>query len=77
LKIFGKHIFEVILALFANFEAKRLKKSKNVLYKCVLEINLASIYGSGPYVKYGGRSPKFIWAPCAQLSSLAVKKHRI
>jgi hypothetical protein len=29
---------------------------------------------SKPQVKYGVRSPEFIWAPCAQLFSLAVKK---
>ncbi len=27
-----------------------------------------------PHVKYGVRSPKFIWAPCVQLYSLAVLK---
>jgi hypothetical protein len=25
----------------------------------------------GAYIKYGVKSPKFIWAPCAQLYSLA------
>ncbi len=29
------------------------------------------VYGSIWQVKYGVRSPKFIWAPCAQLYSFA------
>ncbi len=46
-----KKLFGVILALFANFEAKcakkRLKiKSKNVFCKCVLDFNFAPIKGS-------------------------------
>jgi hypothetical protein len=39
-KTFEKNIFWIILALFANYEvkrAKRLLKSKNIFYKCVLE----------------------------------------
>jgi hypothetical protein len=45
-----KKYFWVILVLFANFcqmRMKRLKKSKNVVYKCVLVFNFASVYGSG------------------------------
>ncbi len=40
---------QVILALFSNIEAnrakKRLKKSKNIFYKCVLDFNFAPITG--------------------------------
>ncbi len=45
--IFPKTFFKVILVLFSNFEAKRakkrLKKSKNVFSKCVLDFNFAHI----------------------------------
>jgi hypothetical protein len=30
-----------------------------------------TVHSKEPQVKYGVRAPKFIWAPCAQLYSLA------
>jgi hypothetical protein len=44
IKIIWEKIFEVIIALFANFQVKRAQNSsKNVCYKCVLEFNFESI----------------------------------
>jgi hypothetical protein len=44
------------------------------IYKVETSEPIVDLTGTGtalPYVKYGVRSPKFIWASCAQLYSLA------
>ncbi len=38
--------------------------------KLTLTCNMTNTEAVLPYVKYGFISPKFIWAPCAQLYSL-------
>jgi hypothetical protein len=52
-------------------ESQRKKSENNVCIRDIYcEEGTRSSMGTAALVKYGVRSPKFIWAPCAQLYTL-------
>jgi hypothetical protein len=46
---------------------KRRREASDEVTNFIIKILIPTVCSTGHRVKYGVRSPKFIWAPCAQL----------
>ncbi len=65
----------LIVTHLHNFKLFRAPEEYMVCGRNPPPRHLGTALGVTPQVKYGVRSPKFFWAPCAQLYSLAETPH--